>query len=106
MALYTFKAFFKFSTKAWIPVDAIQDRSQGPIPDYFPIEGPGSVDIYPKLEEAVRSKRIAIRVPYSTTSTHIGADAMKSLNYYHQYQHYNLSFPIRLGVQRFMNGRF
>ena len=106
MALYTFKAFFKFATKTWIPVDAIEDWSRGSIPDYFPIDGPGSVDIYPKLEEAVRNKRIAIRVPYSTTSTAIGNDAMNSLNHYYQYQNYNPSFPMWLGIQRFLNGKF
>jgi hypothetical protein len=106
MALYTFKAFFKFAEKAWIPVDAIQDRSRGPIPDYFLIDGPGSVDIYEKLEEAVRSKRLALRVPYSTTSTRIGKEAMDSLSHYHQYQHYNPSFPMWLGIQRFLDGRF
>ena len=106
MALYTFKAYFKFETKTWIPVDAIEDRSRGPIPDYFPITGPGSVDIYPKLQEAVRNKRIAIRVPYSTTSSVIGAEAMRSLNYYYQYQNYNPSFPMWLGIQRYLNGKY
>lgn len=106
MALYTFKAFFKFSTKAWISIDAIEDRSRGSIPDYFAIDGPGSVDVYPRLEEAVRSQRIAIRVPYSTTSTRIGSEAMKSLDHYYQYQNYNPSFPIWLGIRRFLNGKF
>jgi hypothetical protein len=106
MALYTFKSYFKFATKAWIQVDAIEDRSRGPIPDYFPIDGPGSVDIYPKLQEAVQNKRIAIRVPYSTTRSVIGSEAMKSLDYYYQYQNYNPFFPIWLGIQRYLNGKY
>jgi len=58
------------------------------------------------VEEAVKSKRLALRVPYSTTSSRIGDDAMKSLNHYYQYQNYNPSFPMWLGIQRYLDGRF
>lgn len=102
----TYKAYFKFSTKWWIPIDAIQDRSRGPIPDYIRIDSPGDVDLYAKLEEALKRQQLGLRVPYSTTSSVIGKEAMDSLNHYHQYQHYNPSFPMWFGIQRFLDGRF
>jgi hypothetical protein len=106
MALYTFKAYFKFSDRAWIPIDAIEDRSRGSIPDYIRIDSPGDVDLYSKLEDAVKRQQLGLRVPYSTTSSIIGKKAMDGLDYYHQYQHYNPSFPMWFGIQRFLDGRF
>ncbi|MEQ1764616.1 MAG: hypothetical protein ABL984_15915 [Pyrinomonadaceae bacterium] len=102
----TYKAFFKFATKWWIPIDAIEDRTRGGIPDYIRIDSPGDVDLYAKLEEALKRQRLGLRVPYSTTSSVIGKQAMDSLNHYHQYQNYNPSFQMWFGIQRFLDGRF
>ena len=101
----TYKAFFKFSTKWWIPIDAIEERTRG-IPDYIRIDSPGDVDLYAKLEEALKSQRLRLRVPYSTTSSIIGKEAMDSLNHYHQYENYNPTFSMWFGIQRFLDGRF
>lgn len=97
----TYKAFFKYDSRGWIPIDAIEDRTHS-IPSYIRIDSPGRIDLHQTLEEARQRQRLGIRVSKATIYSMIGREALDGLNLRHQYnQSINMSFV----VEKYTNGK-
>jgi len=100
-ALY--KAFFRYDTRWWIPIDAIEYKRRGSgIPDYHSIDSPGDLDLQLTFEEARQRQHLGIRVSKATIYSIIGREALDGLNLRHQYKQ---SFGMWFVVEKHSNGR-